>query len=167
MENDGPRKANAIVVLGGDEFGDRTVKGAELAVEGYAPLVYVSGPPRLVGYESTDEVLFAEQQGKFPASLFREVHLPASAESTKSEAAYLGPYLAGQGIHSILLVTSNYHTRRAAKLWRSENPKIPVAVVPSVDPHRYFTPDGWWKTRPGRKRFFYEWMKTVAVDFGL
>jgi uncharacterized SAM-binding protein YcdF (DUF218 family) len=167
IEDDGARKADAIVVLGGDSYGDRTLKGAELAKAGYAPFVYVSGPPRLMGFESDDEVLYAEQKG-LPATLFREVHLPATAaESTRTEARYLGKYLRDQGVKSVLLVTSNYHTKRAVKLWRQENPNLQVAVVPSVDPGNYFTADGWWKTRPGQKMFLLEWMKTISVDLGI
>ena len=166
IENDGARKADAIVVLGGDEYGDRTLKGAELAKEGYAPFVIVSGPPRLIGYSSGEEIQFAEIHG-YSASLFREVDLPAEAESTRTEEDFLGKYLAAHGIKSILLVTSNFHSRRAAKLWRHENPAIAVAVVPSVDPQRYFTPQTWWKTRPGQKIFLFEWLKTISVVLGV
>ena len=166
IEDDGARKADAIVVLGGDRYGDRTLKGAELAKAGYAPLIYLSGPPRLMGYESTDELLYAEKEG-FPPALFREVHLPPEAESTRTEAQYLGKFLNEQGLKSILLVTSNFHSKRAAKLWRQVNPTLQVKVVPSVDPLNYFTPDGWWKTRPGQKMFLFEWMKTISVYLGV
>jgi uncharacterized SAM-binding protein YcdF (DUF218 family) len=166
IEDDGPRKAGAIVVLGGDGYGDRTLKAAELAKEGYAPFVIVSGPPNLIGYDSDEEIQFAEQHG-YPASLFREVHLPVEAESTRTEEDFLGKYLAAHGIKSILLVTSNFHSRRAKKLWRRENPSIAAAVVPSVDPRRYFTPQTWWKTRPGQKIFILEWSKTISVLLGV
>jgi uncharacterized SAM-binding protein YcdF (DUF218 family) len=165
VEDDGPRKADAVVVLGGDQYGARVVKGAQLAAAGYAPVVLVSGPKRLVGYDSSDEVQYAEQQG-YPASLFREVHLPGQdAGSTRSEARFLGSYLAAQGMKSILLVTSNYHTKRAAKLWRLQNPTLGVTVVAAPDP--FFAPDRWWKTRTGQKTFVYEWMKTISVMLGV
>jgi len=164
IENDGARKADAIVVLGGDHYGDRVVKGAELAKAGYAPVVYVSGPPRLMGFESADEVQFAEKAG-YPAGLFQELHLPGEEESTRTESQFIGEYLAQHGIKSILLVTSNFHTKRAAKLWRQENPKLQITVVPSPTP--FFTPDTWWKTRPGQKIFTYEWMKTLSVMAGI
>ncbi len=165
IEDDGPRKADAILVLGGDRYGDRTIKGAELAKAGYAPVVYVSGPPRLMGYESSDEVTYAEQKGGYPATMFKEVHLPGDAESTRTEMLFVGKSLTAQGIKNILLVTSNFHTRRAAKLWRRLNPNISAAVVASSDP--FFTPTTWWKTREGQKTFIYEWMKTVSVTLGI
>ena len=164
IQDDGPSKADAIVVLGGDRYGDRTVQAANLVKQGYAPVVYVSGPARLMGYESGDEVSYAEQQG-FPAEIFREVHLPQNVSSTQAEVHFLGPYLAGQGVKSILLVTSNFHTRRAEKLWRKESPAIPVRVIPSADP--FFTAGGWWKSREGQKTFVNEWAKTISILFGV
>jgi uncharacterized SAM-binding protein YcdF (DUF218 family) len=166
LEEDGgpPRKADAILVLGGDRYGERTTKGAQLVKAGFAPLVYVSGPPRLMGWESMDEVQFAEKQG-FPASFFEEVHLPEEAESTRTEAQFLGKFLAAKGVHSILLVTSNFHTKRAGKLWRQVNPQIQMQVVGAPDP--FFSPNGWWKTRPGQKTFAFEWMKTISVTLGI
>jgi uncharacterized SAM-binding protein YcdF (DUF218 family) len=166
IEDDGPRKADAIVVLGGDGYGDRTLKAAALAKAGYAPFVLVSGPPSLLGYASGEEIQFAELHG-YSASLFREAHLPADAESTRTEVRFLGKYMRDAGIKSVLLVTSNFHSKRAAKLWRQENPAIAATVVPSVDPDRLFTPRTWWKTRAGQKIFLYEWMKTISVVLGV
>lgn len=166
IEDDGPRKADAIVVLGGDGYGDRVLKGAELAKEGYAPYVIVSGMPDLIHSAPNEEIQFAELHG-YPSSIFRQVDLPPDAESTRTEEDFLGKYLAARGIRSILLVTSNFHSKRAVKLWRRENPTITAAVVPSVDPERYFTPQTWWKTRPGQKIFLLEWAKTISVVVGV
>jgi uncharacterized SAM-binding protein YcdF (DUF218 family) len=166
IQTGSPLKAEAILVLGGDSFGDRTLKAAELARAGYAPVVLISGPPSLVSFESSAELQYAVQHG-YPAEMFREVHLPREAESTRTEARFLGQYLRAQGIKNIVIVTSNYHTRRAARLWREESPWIQCVFVGSVDPARNFTPETWWKTRPGQKVFAYEWMKTIAVTLGI
>lgn len=161
VENDGPQKAQAIVVLGGDDYGCRIIKAAQLATEGYAPFVIVSGPRMLLGHESDMTIQYAEQKGH-PASLFHP--LPNDTHSTRSETLFIGKYLREHGIRKILLVTSNYHTRRAAHLMRSQNPGLQVAVIPAPDP--YFTPDGWWKTREGQKTFLIEWLKTAATWLG-
>ena len=84
--------------------------------------------------------------------------------STRSESKFLGSYLKQHDIRKILLVTSNYHTRRAAKLMRSENPRLDVIVIPAPDP--FFTPSTWWETRNGEKTFLYEWLKTIATALG-
>ena len=70
-----------------------------------------------------------------------------------------------ESVQSIDLVTSNYHTRRAAWLWRKENPGLRVNVVPAPDP--YFTPETWFKSREGRKTFVIEWAKKIASHLGI
>lgn len=163
VQDDGPRKADAILSLAGDDFGARIVKAAQLARSGYARDVLVSGGPNLLGHYSDTTIEFAESKG-YPASLFHAIWLPPEADSTRTEATFLGNYLRAHGIRNIVLVTSNYHTRRAAHLWRVQAPWIQVAVVPAPDP--FFTPAGWWKTRAGQKTFLLEWMKTVSTWLG-
>lgn len=163
VEDDGPSKADAILVLGGDDSGMRILRAAQLATQGYSPYVLVSGPPNLLGHYSDVTIEFAERNG-YQDKLFRAVWLPPGADSTRSEAAFLGKYLRAHSLNRILLVTSNFHTRRAARLWRKEAPWIHVTVVAAPDPS--FTPDGWWKTRNGQKTFLLEWMKTLAASMG-
>lgn len=164
VEDDGVQKAPVILVLGGDASGMRITKAAQLAQAGYAPRIIVDGPKTLIGHESDETIAYAIQRG-YPASLFHPLPLPAGMDSTRAEAAYVGKYFKQHGIHKILLVTSNYHTHRAAYLMRKENPKLQVFVVPAPDP--YFTPDGWWKSREGQKTFALEWMKTFAAWLGI
>lgn len=164
VENDGPQKAGAIVVLGGDEAGFRILKGAQLARAGYAPYVVVDGPRVLGGHESDATIKYAEQNG-YPDSLFHPLPLPNGVNSTRAESQYVGLLLKQDKIDKILLVTSNYHTHRAASLMRKTNPWLQVVVVPAPD--EFFSPNRWWKTREGQKTFLMEWMKTVAAWLGL
>ncbi len=163
VEDDGAAKADAIVVLGGDSYGTRILRAAELAKSGYAPRVLVSGPANLIGHDSDASIIYAARHG-YPASMFEGVPLPQEVNSTREEVKYLGRLLREQGVQSIDLVTSNYHTARAAWLWRKENPGIRVNVVPASDP--YFSPEGWFNNREGQKTFLLEWTKTLASYFG-
>jgi uncharacterized SAM-binding protein YcdF (DUF218 family) len=164
VEDDGPQKADCILVLGGDAFGFRIVKAAQLAGMGYAPYVLVDGPKSLIGYESDAEIKYAVMRG-YPASLFRAVPLPPEINSTSAEAEYVANnVLRPQGIRKILLVTSNYHTRRAARCIRGTAPWLTVAVVPAPDLN--FTVNGWWKSREGKKTFLLEWTKTISEWLG-
>ena len=164
MENDRPQKADAILVLGGDEAGFRITKGAQLAQAGYAPYVIVDGPKFLGGYESDVTIKYAEQKG-YPDSVFHPLQLPPGVNSTRAESQYVGLYFKQEKINKVLLVTSNYHTRRAASLMRKTNPWLQVVVVPAPD--EFFKADGWWKTREGQKTFLLEWLKTFAAWVGL
>jgi uncharacterized SAM-binding protein YcdF (DUF218 family) len=163
VEDDGAAKADAIVVLGGDAFGTRILRAAELRRAGYARRILVAGPVTLLGHESDETILFAGTKG-YPASMFESIPLPPEATSTRTEARYLGKQLQAQGMTSIDLVTSNYHTRRAGWLWRKENPWLHVNVVPAPDPN--FTPETWFYNREGQKTFLLEWLKTIANRLG-
>lgn len=164
IEDDGPQNAQAAVVPGGDSSGMRILKAAQLAQAGYVPYVLVDGPKTLVGHESDMTIEYATERA-YPRSLFHPLPLPSGMNSTRAEAEFAGKYLKEHGMHKILLVTSNYHTHRAAYLMRKHNPGLQVVVVAAPDP--YFTSDTWWKSREGQKTFALEWMKTVAAYLGI
>jgi uncharacterized SAM-binding protein YcdF (DUF218 family) len=81
------------------------------------------------------------------------------------EARFLVPELRRRGVHRYILVTSDFHTRRASSIYRKAAPDLPFCVVASADPD--FSPTGWWRTREGRKTAFFEWCKTIAYTFGI
>ncbi len=163
VEDDGAAKADAILVLGGDAFGTRIIRGAELYKAGYAPRLLVSGPTNLVGYDTDQTIAYAVKKG-YPASMFEAIPLPEDADSTRGEAEFIGRKLKAEDVKSIDLVTSNYHTRRSAWLWRKVNPELRIYVVPAPDP--YFSPETWFHTRSGQKTFFQESTKTIASHLG-
>ena len=158
-----PQKADIALVLGGDFSGNRILKAAELVRQGYVPKVLVSGPAGIYDFFECDlEIPFAVKRG-YPESYFE--HLEHHAHSTKEEAAVLIPDLRRTGAKSILLVTSDFHTRRAGAIFRTAAPDLTWTIVAAPDP--YFTPAAWWRNREARKTFLIEWMKTVAEWFNL
>ncbi len=164
IEDDGVQKAQAAVVLGGDANGVRILKAAQLAQAGYIPYILVDSPKTLTGGEADEAIPYAESRG-FPATLFRPVPFPKNVNSTRSEADFVGKKLKAEGVRKILLVTSNFHTHRAAYLFRKENPGLIVIAIPAADPD--FIPNSWWTYRDGQKTFVMEWMKTVATYLGI
>jgi uncharacterized SAM-binding protein YcdF (DUF218 family) len=163
VKADAPAQADCIVVLAGDFTGGRILKAADLVRQGLAPRVIVSGPSGAYGaHESDLAIAFAVRHG-YPESYF--VPFPNEARSTAAEADAVIPELRRQHAHRIDIVTSDYHTRRAGKIFRSKAPDLALYIVSTPD--QDFTPDGWWKTRDGRKVFAFEWMKTVATWLGL
>jgi uncharacterized SAM-binding protein YcdF (DUF218 family) len=153
-----PQKADLIVVPGGDGFGHRILKAGELIKEGWAPQALISGPNGNYGiYECDLAIPFAVRAGD-PESYF--LHLEHTARSTADEAQVVVKKLREMGAKRVILVTSNYHTRRAGKIFRRAAPDIDFFVVAAPD--EFFKPDSWWHDREGSKIFLYEWMKTVA-----
>jgi uncharacterized SAM-binding protein YcdF (DUF218 family) len=161
--SEAPEKADIAVVLAGDAAGNRVLKAGELVREGYAPQALVSGPAGVYGFFECDlAIQYAEKKG-FPASYF--IAFPNRTRSTKEEAAAVVPELRRRGVHTVLLVTSNYHTRRALGIYRTTAPDIRFISIAAPD--AYFSPDRWWKEREGRKTFAFEWMKTVTEWVGM
>ena len=158
-----PEKADAALVLAGDNTGNRILTAAELMRQGYVRKVVVSGPGGEYGLHECDLAIpFAVKKG-YPESYFE--HAEHFAHSTAEEARATLPQLRRDGYRRIILVTSNYHTRRAAKVFRDAAPDLTFLVVAA--PHEYFSADGWWHNREGQKTFLVEWEKTVAAWFGL
>jgi uncharacterized SAM-binding protein YcdF (DUF218 family) len=162
IRDEPPVKADAALVLGGDGTGDRTLKAAQLAQAGWVPIVYLSGPKILVGYESGGMLAFALKHG-FRESMFQEIK--HDSKSTREEAALVTAELRRRGVHRILLVTSLFHTRRAYYLFHRAAPDMEIHIVAAPDPD--FTPATWWKSREGQKIFVLEWAKTLAAWMGI
>lgn len=158
-----PEKADIALVLAGDGEGNRILKAAQLAREGYVPKVLVSGPSGIYGYYECDLAIpFAVKAG-YPESYF--VHLENQARSTQAEARDAIARLRQLGVHTVLLVTSDYHTRRSGKIYRSAAPDLRFIVVAAPDVS--FTANGWWHNRQAQKIAFNEWMKTLTEPFGI
>jgi uncharacterized SAM-binding protein YcdF (DUF218 family) len=166
IRDEGPAKADIAVVLGGDSYGHRIFKAGELVRAGYVPMVLVSGPPGFYGgYESDLAIPFAVRQG-FPAEWF--VPFPHTGLSTKTESAAILRELRRRKVKRFLLVTSDYHSARARRIYLAEEraqgggPDLRVVACPD----EFFRPGSWWRTREGQKIAFMEWSKTVATVFG-
>lgn len=158
-----PEKADVAFVLAGDAYGRRILTGAGLVRQGYAPQAVISGPAAYYGFYECDLAIpFAEKAG-YPASYF--LRFPNQAHSTREEAAMAAVEFHKLGVRRVLLVTSNYHTRRAGSLFREAAPDIQFFVVGAPDEH--FRVDDWWHDREARKIFLTEWVKTVAGWFKL
>lgn len=163
VRDEGPARADMAVVLAGDYYGNRVMRAAELVKQGYVPSALVSGPNIIYGFDECDlEIPFAMKNG-YPQSYF--IHSPNQAHSTREEATAVLTDLRRRGVHRFLLVTSDYHTARAGRIYRAAAPDMDIRVVAARD--EYFRPDGWWRNREGRKIFLIEWLKTVANSIGM
>jgi len=153
-----PQRADLILVIGGDFYGPRVLKGADLAVQGYAPLVLISGPPYQQGRpEGEFAVNFLETKG-YPRRLFQV--FGHNAGSTIDEAIAVRAELRRRNAHRVLLVTSAYHSRRADIVFRLFCPGIHFISVPAPDNH--YDPSRWWSDPSSRRLFFSECEKIVG-----
>jgi len=165
--------ADAIVVLSGSSaYVERTHKAAELYREGRAPLVWLTDDHTRGGWSSalqrnpyfveraTDELIKAG----VPAERIRIV--PGVASSTRDESLIVRDYASSQGVRSVLVVTSAYHSRRALRTLRQvfagTGTTIGLhAVAATSNAWWWLQPNG-WRDVPGEYvKLIYYWLKYV------
>lgn len=153
-----PQQSDLIVVLAGDFFGSRVLKGAELGSRGYAKHVLISGAPYRDTYECDLAVRFAVEKGYDPRLFLTAGH---HAKSTIEEALALGAELRRLGAKHVTLVTSDYHSRRALLVFRLFLPDFQFHGVAA--PTEHFQARSWWKQSESRALVFSEWSKIVGT----
>jgi uncharacterized SAM-binding protein YcdF (DUF218 family) len=159
---DSPQPSDVIVILGNDDYeGDRAARAAELFKVGWAPHIVASGQ-YLRPYASAAELEQHDLSERgVPASAITK--LAHRARDTREEAVDVSAALSSHGWKKVLIVTSNYHTRRARYIYQRTLPAgSEVRVVPARDTE--YDPDKWWQSGAGVKTFFRE---TVAFFVAL
>jgi uncharacterized SAM-binding protein YcdF (DUF218 family) len=158
-------RADAIVVLSDDNFyADRVTRAAELMREGRAPVVVASGR-RLRPYAGIAELM---QHDLLERGVAKEtiISFPQDADNTREEAESLVPLVQQKGWHSIIVVTSNYHTRRARYIFEKVFPQGVVIHVASARDGD-FDPQQWWQKRKSWKELTREFAGMVVAVWEL
>jgi uncharacterized SAM-binding protein YcdF (DUF218 family) len=148
-----PKPADLIVVLNGGKNDLRYWNGVKLMQEGYAHhlMLDVSAGAQTYGNLETDlarEFLDRTSPGQ-------STICPHSQDSTYDEARYLAPCLEVSGAKSVLVVTSEYHTRRALSILQHRLPQYHFSIYAAPDP--YFFGQRWWAHREWAKTTLGEW----------
>jgi len=152
-----PRPADLIVVLAG-ETDRRPARALELKRAGQAPelLVDVRADDKIFNQQIID---IAQNYVKtLPDS--DHIHIcPIFGLSTKTEAHDVAQCIANKVAKRILIVTSDYHTRRALSTFKHELPSHEFSVAAATDPTQFG--GQWWKHRQWAKVNLDEWLKLV------
>jgi uncharacterized SAM-binding protein YcdF (DUF218 family) len=146
--------SDALIVLGDDNYtGDRAFHAAELYREGVAPVVVASG--RMLRQNIGAADLIEHDLESFGVPAASVVKLSHRADNTRDEAIEVTKLVAAHHWKRVLVVTSNYHARRARFIYGRA---LPSSVTFRVSGARdsEFDPTRWWETRRGQKLFFTE-----------
>ena len=159
---DDPRASDLIVALAG-EAEQRPAKGLELMARGLAPRMALDVPAGTRLYRWS-QLELAQQYVSGLAEAEKLSVCPIKGLSTRDEARDVAGCLAtgvlGQAhIRSVLLVTSDFHTRRALSIFRKEIPGVEFRVAAAYDSAQYGAK--WWQHREWAKTFFDEWVRLV------
>lgn len=159
-------KAQAIVVLGGDDVDAVRVRHAvELYRAGWAPKIVLSGA-QIRPYLNESE-LMARDAREAGAPAEDLIPAPTGAGSTLEEALKLRRIFAEHKFRKVIVVTSNFHTRRSRTIFRAIYQKQGTDTIFSAAPDPAFPPDRWWQEREGRGAIVFELIKLVYTGWEL
>ncbi|MGH9345101.1 MAG: YdcF family protein, partial [Terriglobia bacterium] len=168
-----PQHAQVAVALNGSIAGvlARTSEAVRLLQRGIVDGVIVSIPP--AGYWG--ESIPADANRYFTKHFGRDVaarilYCISDADSTIEEARAVEQCLNARRWRSVIIVTSNYHSRRAGRIWRRALAKAdpPFALYVDGVADGAFQPRGWWRKRTYAKTWLLEACKLVWESvFGL
>jgi len=163
--------ADAIVVLSGSSsYIERTHKAAELFHQSRAPLILLTDDNTRGGWstalqrnpyfvERAQEALIRES---VPADRIRII--PGVISNTHDEALTIKDYAIAQGLRSVLVVTSAYHSRRALRTLRqtfagtTTNVGLETAP-PESETFWWLRFDGWRSVGGEYAKLVYYWFK--------
>jgi len=154
-------KADALIVLGDDNFyADRATRGAQLFREGKAPVIVASGR-RLRPNAGIAELMEHDlvERGVPRDKIVRFAH---DADSTLEEAQALAKLAKERKWRSVIVVTSNFHTRRARYIFQRVFPQgTEVRIASARDGD--FDPEHWWEKRKSIKELTREFAGMVVT----
>lgn len=160
---DAPERSDVVLILAG-ETDRRPAKGLELLEQGYASRVIMDVPARDKTYGFTDIELAQKyiQTGPHPEAV---KVCAITGLSTREEAREAEKCLAQEGGSRVLIVTSDFHTRRALSIFRHEVRGKTFTMAAAWGETEFGV--RWWTHREWAKTCVYEWMRLAwwnAVD---
>jgi hypothetical protein len=154
---DAPLPSDVILVLAG-ETDRRPERALELLAQGYGKRVVLDVPTNAKIYESTEIQLAQKYIQDLPQAASVSI-CPIDGLSTKDESKDAEKCLAREGGKSVLIVTSDFHTRRALSVFRREIPGPAYSVAAARDDSKFGVK--WWAHRQWAKTVLDEWLKLI------
>jgi DUF218 domain len=154
---DAPIRSDVILVLAGETV-QRPERSLQLLAQGYGRRIVLDVPAKMKVYEFTDIQLAQKyiQDLPQPASI---TICPIEGLSTKDESKDAKQCLTGESGKSVLLVTSDFHTRRALSVFQREVPGYSYSVAAARDGEQFGV--RWWTHRQWAKTLVDEWLRLI------
>jgi len=154
---DQPRTSDVILVLAG-ETEHRPARALQLLGEGYTRKIVLDVPAEGQVYEFSLLQLARRYVENLPQKASISM-CPIEGLSTKDEVREAEQCLAREGAKSVLIVTSDFHTRRALHIFQKEIPGISFSVAAAQDSTQFGT--RWWAHRQWAKTLLDEWLRLI------
>jgi hypothetical protein len=153
---DAPRPSDVILVLAG-ETNHRPERALQLLTLGFGRRVVLDVPANSKIYEFTQIQLAEKYVQDLPNGAMASI-CPIHGLSTRDEAKDVERCLP-QGDERVLIVTSDFHSRRALSIFQREIPSHSYSIASSRDEEK-FGPR-WWTHRQWAKTFIDEWLRLI------
>jgi DUF218 domain len=154
---DAPRPSDVILVLAG-ETDRRPERGLELLAQGYGRRMVLDVPTNAKLYEFTQIQLAQKYVQDLPQPALVSV-CAIDGLSTKDESKDAEKCLTREGGKSVLIVTSDFHTRRALDIFRREVSGREYSVSAARDEEQFGA--RWWMHRQWAKTMVNEWLRLI------
>jgi uncharacterized SAM-binding protein YcdF (DUF218 family) len=167
-------RADAIVVLSGSStYIERTQKAAALFKEGRSAKIILTNDNQQSGWSSADQrnPFFYERatdeltDAGVPQSAIEVI--PQPVYSTRDEAALLRSYTDTRGLHSLIVVTSAYHSRRALRTFQTafDTNSVAIGIEHPATGLQTPSPSTWWLHFRGWTMVPTEYLKMLYYCF--
>jgi hypothetical protein len=154
---DAPQPSDVILVLAGETY-NRPHRALELLAQGYAHRIILNVPANSKLYEFTQLQLAQKYIQDLPQGAVMSI-CPITGLSTREESKDVQGCIEHEGAKSILIVTSDFRTRRALDTFRREIPGHTYSVAAARDDTQFGA--RWWTHRQWAKTLLDEWMRLI------
>jgi hypothetical protein len=154
---DAPQRSDVILVLAG-ETDRRPALALQLLNQDYGRRVLIDVPATARIYAYTQLQLAQRYIEGLPQAASVGI-CPIEGLSTREESHDAEKCLAGETGSRVLIVTSEFHTRRALSIFRQEVRGKSFSVAAARDETQFGT--RWWTHRQWAKTCFEEWLRLV------
>jgi uncharacterized SAM-binding protein YcdF (DUF218 family) len=156
---DHPNHADVLVVLAGDRNDCRFLRGLDLLRQGYASRMLVDANSDMIFFGRTAAVLEDQRLRSLNLNGDQVRVCPTQGDSTDEETRYVVQCLHADQTSRVLLVTSDFHTRRALSIFNHRLPRYHWSIAACRDGSVF--KQNWWQRREWAKTAFMEWTKLV------
>jgi hypothetical protein len=152
-----PERSDVILVLAG-ETDRRPARALQLLDQGYGRRVVIDVPSATRIYEFSQVQLAEKYVGSLPEAASIRI-CPIEGLSTRDESHEAEKCLESEEGGRVLIVTSDFHTRRALSIFRREVRGKSFSVAGARDETQFGT--RWWAHRQWAKTCLDEWQRVL------
>ncbi len=154
---DRPEKSDVIIVLAGGRNDLRYYRGLQLLRSGYGQSMFVDAETNVkygeTATQSTERFIQATA-----GDLRERIRVcPVGVTSTKGETGSVRACVEPLHPRRLLLVTNDFHSRRALSVFRSRLPEYSWSVAAVSDDEEFGAQ--WWRKRAWAKTYLMEWQR--------